>query len=94
MKTGIEKFKNVGIVGQDLGTEAHPRGVELLQEVANLTGLPDAWVNGQLETILDRAGKEKSGLTLEDLRGALLHYLEGLALEGEGLTSKEESKIH
>jgi len=52
------------------------QGAELISTLVELTGLPQDWVQSELSGILDQAGCNPEKLTLEDLRRALLDYLE------------------
>ena len=54
-------------------------GEALVQQLSELTGLPKLVVNEELQHILENSGKSQENLTLEDLRHAMLVYLEHLA---------------
>jgi hypothetical protein len=58
-------------------------GQELLDSVANLTGLPEPLVQQELQQILEGAGQNAGSVTLDELRQAMLLYLESLAELGE-----------
>ena len=62
-----------------------PAGQDLLQTVVNLTGLPENLISKELDEILEMsdasASKGKEALTLEDLRAAMLAYLESIGPE-------------
>ncbi len=54
---------------------------KILQEVAELTGLPEAPIKNELQTIITQAGFNSESLTLEELREALSSYLQDVLLE-------------
>jgi hypothetical protein len=54
-------------------------GEELIQQVVTLSGLPEDLAHEELDQILKLSGKPSAGLTLDDLRTAMLSYLETLA---------------
>jgi hypothetical protein len=56
-----------------------PGGLELLDTVAQMTGLPEPLVQQELHEILESAGQNAGSVTLEQLREAMLLYLEALA---------------
>jgi hypothetical protein len=58
-------------------------GPELIDQVVTLTGLPDTLVQTELEQILGQAGCNKESLTLDELRTAMLAYLESMQAELE-----------
>jgi hypothetical protein len=60
-----------------------PTGQDLLDSVANLTGLPEPLVQQELQDIIESAGADAGSVTLEQLRQAMLLYLESLAELGE-----------
>ena len=63
----------------EVSKEVHPKGTELIQTLVDLTGLPEAFVHQELEDILSTtsaAETTKSELTLDELRAALIEYLE------------------
>ena len=58
-----------------------PAGTELIETVVSLTGLSaddQSVMQGELEQILEGAGCSRDNLTIEELRTALLGYLETL----------------
>ncbi|MCM2322027.1 MAG: hypothetical protein NDJ90_02070 [Oligoflexia bacterium] len=55
-----------------------PGGQELIDTVVSLTGLPQPWVQDELGEILDNAGVSSGTCTLEQLRAAMLAYLESM----------------
>lgn len=60
------------------GDVAGPGGEELIETVAALTGLPEPWVHQELGRIVENAGHSTGTLTLDQLREAMLAYLESL----------------
>jgi hypothetical protein len=71
--------------GIDLG------GEKLLNTVASLTGLPAPLVHEELGQILELSGQDSANLTLEELRSAMLAYLEKIqdSMVEEGLCPSE-----
>lgn len=51
-------------------------GGELVKTLLTSTGLPESWVGEELGTILESAGHSPATLTLDELRSAMLAYLE------------------
>lgn len=51
-------------------------GQELIETLASLTGLPEPWVSQELIQILEKSGQNAQDVTLEQLRDAMLIYLE------------------
>ena len=64
-------------------------GQALLDTVASLTGLPEGLVQQELHEILTVAGENAGSVTLDQLRQAMLLYLEALALQEEALMGSE-----
>jgi hypothetical protein len=58
--------------------ETNLGGKELLETVVSLTGLPEELMQKELIRILESSGQDSTNLTLDDLRFALLAYLEQL----------------
>ena len=58
--------------------DGEPDGQELIQTVVSLTGLPEAWVLPELDQILENSGQDSRDLTLQQLRDAMLAYLEAM----------------
>lgn len=58
--------------------QGKPSGTELLQTVVTLTGLPEPLISQELNQILALTGSESSELTLDQLRHAMVAYLEAL----------------
>jgi hypothetical protein len=65
------------------------KGQDLLDTVASLTGLPEDLVQQELQDMITVAGQNPGNVTLEELRKAMLLYLEALALQEEGLLDAE-----
>ncbi len=51
-------------------------GRELVDTLASLTGLPEPWVSQELVQLIEKSGKNEKEITLEQLRDAMLIYLE------------------
>ncbi len=51
-------------------------GQELVETVVSLSGLPELLIRTELNDILDQSEKCHDELTLEELRSAMLEYLE------------------
>lgn len=67
----------------DVSNRENLGGQELVNELVTLTGLPAEAMETELSHILETTGSHSANLTLEDLRRALLIYLETLAIEEE-----------
>lgn len=55
-------------------------GHELIDTVVSLTGLPEGLVQEELGQIIQNAGHSTSTVTLDQLREAMLAYLESVQL--------------
>lgn len=58
-----------------------PKGLQLIETVINLTGLPESLAHQELDHILKMSGRgsgTRTELTLDELREALLAYLDAL----------------
>jgi hypothetical protein len=64
-------------------------GQALLDTVASLTGLPEGLVQQELHEMLEVAGQNAGSVTLDQLRQAMLLYLEALALQEESLMGSD-----
>ncbi len=56
-------------------------GENLIQTLVTLTGLPEGMANAEMDQILELSGHEpekRSDITLDELRAALIAYLEAL----------------
>ena len=58
-------------------------GEDLIATVVALTGLPTESMQTELETLIEDAGQDSKNLTIEDLRAAMISYLETLQAELE-----------
>jgi hypothetical protein len=77
----------------DVSDKHEPGGQELLDTVASLTGLPEGLVQQELHEMLAVAGQNAGNVTLDQLRQAMLVYLEALALQEEALMDTEPTSI-
>ncbi len=73
----------------DVPEQMQPSGQELIQKLVTLTGLPEPLVNQELEQILGPTSHQTNELTLEELRAAMIQYLEHCQAEFE----KEEAAL-
>lgn len=55
-------------------------GEELLKSLITLTGLPEQSVHRELETLIEKAGYDKSQITLDEMREVLAEYLQDTLL--------------
>ena len=60
-----------------------PSGEALLQTVVSLTGLPEPLMHEELGKIVVESGHSTENLTLDELRSAMISYLESLQSEME-----------
>ena len=82
--TGLRLIKNDALSHASLPT---PSGEELFSTVVKLTGLPEEQMTEELSQILENKGCSSHSMTIEDLRTAVLAYLESLHHEfGETLS--------
>jgi hypothetical protein len=65
-------------------------GYALTDTVATLTGLPEGLVQEELQQLLETAGQDSGSVTLDQLRQAMLVYLEALAQQEESLMDPED----
>jgi len=73
----------------DVSDRVDPNGPELIQTLVTLTAgqeLPEQWVRGELDKMIENAGHSDDTLTLEQLRHAVIAYLQML--------EEEESRFH
>jgi hypothetical protein len=68
-------------------------GQALLDTVASLTGLPEGLVQQELQEMLTVAGQSAGSVTLDELRQAMLLYLEALAQQEESLMDPEDAAL-
>lgn len=57
------------------------RGMELLNELSDATGLPETMIDEELSRLLASAGKTTDEATLDDLRELLATYLQDVLLD-------------
>lgn len=61
-------------------------GEELLRTIVDLTGLPEGFAQKELHEILDSSGESpetRANITLDELRAALIRYLETMDPNGD-----------
>lgn len=69
--------------------QQEPDGEALISKVVAASGLPQELVSSELQAIVETAGHEPESLTLEQLRSAMLAYLESI---NESVTAGEDSE--
>jgi hypothetical protein len=79
---GMEEMMQKTELAKELGGEA------LLADVVEKTGLAGNLIESELSAIVENAGHSASNITLEQLRAAMLNYLEELNLN---IQADEES---
>lgn len=67
------QVRGVTWMGKKVEAEA---GESLCQTLVSLTGLPEEMMEKELGKIIESAGKNKEDITLDELRAAMLEYLE------------------
>ena len=72
---------------------SNKKGTELLDTVATLTGLPEDLVQNELQELVAAAGQDAGEVTLDQLRQAMLLYLETLAQQEESLMDGDSSIV-
>ena len=60
----------------DIEQETSGSGAQVLQEVVQMTGLPEEYVDSEISNLLGTSGESVNNLTLEQLRLVMLNYLE------------------
>ncbi len=65
--------------------KTEPCGQELIETVVAQSGLPDLIIRSELNEIIDQSAHVPDELTLEQLRAAMINYLEKI---NEDLTSE------
>ena len=65
-------------------------GAEVLQEVVQMTGLPEEYLDSELTALLGTAGESVNNLTLDQLRSVLMNYLESI---NEEMNSELNSEL-
>jgi hypothetical protein len=66
--------------------QASPAGQELIQQLVSASGLPEAVVHQELDEICALAGQDPGELTLDQLRAAMLTYLQALESSSSDLS--------
>jgi hypothetical protein len=59
-------------------SKEQPGGEELISELVTATGLPEPLIHDELQDILDLGGHSAKDLTLDQLRSAMIAYLESV----------------
>ncbi len=54
------------------------QGANVLQEVVQLTGLPEEFLDTEISSLLGTVGSTVNDLSLDQLRSVLINYLEAL----------------
>jgi hypothetical protein len=67
------------------------QGAELIQKLVTLTGMPEELMHEELGGILQQAGEDASTVTLEQLRSAMILYLEQLERESLAAEAADNS---
>ncbi len=68
--------KGSKIAASEVEVNSSTGGTALLDEVAQLTGLPESWVKDELREIVEVAGHAPQDLTLDQLRVVMMSFLE------------------
>ena len=87
MEEFLEKTTDLSVRSTSTDAE-ETQGPELLKQVVSLTRLPEQLIGNELESLLEAQGHSSENLTLDQLRDALLIYLESLKAE---IDASEES---
>ena len=71
-------------------------GAELIETLVELTGLPKSAMEKEISSIMSQTGTKTESITLDELRGALIEYLEQLSAEEERamLEAADSSSTH
>lgn len=69
------------------------RGMELLNELSDATGLPDQMIGEELSRLISGAGKSTDEVTLDDLRDMLASYLQDVLIEVKD-SFENDSDVH
>jgi hypothetical protein len=95
----VSNFPKNAAVHEELGeelSEHHQQGAPLLETLVSLTGMPEELMHQELGDILHQAGSDASTVTLDQLRHAMILYLEQLEREAqmaEELSGEDEPLI-
>ncbi|MBY0469697.1 hypothetical protein K2X30_00910 [bacterium] len=65
----------------DISNSPENSGADLINEVIALTGLPSQELQEELQQIVKNSGHDQESLTLEQLRAAMIAYLEAIQAE-------------
>jgi hypothetical protein len=68
-------------------------GTRVLKEVVQLTGLPEEYLNDEISQFLGTTNTTVNELSLEQLRAALLNYLESVNEQITQEIGQEESSV-
>lgn len=75
------------------GAQSGQTGPELVDTVVSFTGLNEALVGKELGSILENAGASPETLTLDQLRAAMVAYLESTLSDLEAQEAKEAAAL-
>ena len=67
-------------------------GKDVLQEVVQMTGLPEDYLHAEINSFLGTGTEDVKDLSLDQLRSVLLNYLETLNTEIESEMTQEQIK--
>jgi hypothetical protein len=67
------------------------RGIELLTELSEATGLPDELIGEELSRLVATTGKTTDEITLDELRELLGSYLQDVLINAKGTFDNEAS---
>jgi len=62
----------------DISNQTSLAGADLLEKIVSLTGLPSTEMEQELRLILDKSGINLENMTLDDLRLAMVSYLDSI----------------
>jgi hypothetical protein len=63
-------------MGKEQGRSVQADGAAVLQEVVQMTGLPEEYLGTEISQLLGTPGDSVNHMTLDQLRSVLLNYLE------------------
>lgn len=75
---GLEPARMFGLLFFMEKNMSKREGASVLQEVVQMTGLPEDYLNEEISGFLGTTDKTVNDLSLEQLRAALLNYLESI----------------
>lgn len=73
--------------------EVESHGHELIEKIAEISGLPTSWMREELNQILDEFGQKSDGLTLDQLRQVMVAYLESIQPEFDEPSVQDEPPL-